>query len=122
MQGNELLSFGLGGYGRGSQSISIRVGEDGSYLVSRTKSYSYDDVVNEELSLDRSCFDAFIEAAEKMGVFDWEPRYVKCPMDGSDWDLAINCEGHEGFKSRGASAQPSEFYDFLTLLQDIGFW
>lgn len=122
MQENEVLSFGIGGYGRGSQSIVVRVGEDGVYRVSRKKSYSYDDVVSEELELQKDCFDTFIEAAQNLGVFDWEPRYVKCPMDGSDWDLAIDCEGHEGFKSRGASAQPSEFYDFLALLQDIGFW
>ena len=122
MKENEILSFGVGGYSRGNQSITVWVAEDGTYRVSRMKAYSYDDVINEELPLEKAQFDAFIEAAENMGVFEWEPRYLKCPMDGSDWDLSIDCEGHRGFKSRGASAQPSTFYDFMTLLQDIGFW
>ena len=119
MQDNEILAFHVCGYSRGHQILSVCMTEEG-YVAHCTKKYSVDDVVEFDEQLTRAQVDSFFQAAEVMGVFDWEPRYVKSPMDGSDWSLVVDTDAHPGFKSRGLSAQPPTFYDFLRLLSDIG--
>lgn len=119
MQDNEILAFHVCGYSRGHQMLSVCAASSG-YVAHCTKKYSADDVVDFDVQLSQTQIDDFFRAAESMGVFDWEPRYVKSPMDGSDWSLSVDTEAHPGFKARGLSAQPSAFYDFLRLLSDIG--
>lgn len=120
MQENEVISFGVYGYSRGHQELSVRANGDGTYTAYIMKKYAPDDVDNLEVPLDQAAVDAFIAKAEEMGVFDWQPRYLKSPFDGTDWSLEIDCEAHPGFKSRGVTDQPANFRDFLTSLSMLG--
>ena len=120
MHENEVMSFHVCGYSRGHQILSVCAVGDGSFVAHCTKKYSADDIEERDTVLEAAQIDAFFSAAEDMGVFSWESRYVKSPMDGSDWSLSVNYGEHEGFSSRGLSNQPTCFYDFLRLLADVG--
>ena len=121
MSSNEVLSFGIGGFSYGNQSISVQGSDADGYVAYCRKAYSADDVEEREVALEVEQVTAFFQAAEDLGVFEWEARYMKSPMDGSDWDLSVDYGEHAGFASRGYSAQPQRFTDFMTLLKDLGF-
>ena len=122
MAQGEVLSFGIGGFSYGDQSISVTGCDTDGYVAYCRKAYSADDVEEREVALDVDQVATFFQAADELGVFEWEARYMKSPMDGSDWDLSVDYGDHAGFASRGYSAQPPRFSDFLALLKDIGFW
>lgn len=120
MQENEVISFGVYGYSRGHQELSVRANGDGTYTAFIMKKYAPDDVDNFEVALDQADVDRFLAEAEKIGVFEWQPRYLKSPFDGTDWSLEIDCEAHPALKSRGVTDQPANFRDFLNLLPILG--
>ncbi len=117
---NEVIAFGVYGYARGHQELSVRINEDGTYTAYVMKKYAPDDIDRKELALEQDIIDEFLAASEKLGVFEWQSRYLKSPLDGTDWSLEIDCEAHPAFKSKGLSDQPREFRDFLSLLRPLG--
>lgn len=118
-----VMTFGVGGYCRGNQTIKTYKLEDGSYRSVCTRIYSsFLGTEREEVSIDveAEAVEKFLEEAKEMGVFEWEPKYFAKRLDGSDWELEMAFEGYPHIKCRGLSAHPSPFYDFMKILAPLG--
>ena len=118
-----VLTFGVGGYCKGNQTVKTYQLEDGSYRSVCTRIYSSflgsetEEVV---IDLEKEIVQEFFVAAQQLGVFEWEPKYYAKCLDGQDWELEIDHPDYPKVKCRGLSAHPSAFYDLMDLLSPLG--
>ena len=123
MDQSMILLFGVGGYGKGKQTVKVYQLEDGSYLSACTRIYNSflgSETDEVEIALEAETVADFVRKAEELGVFEWESKYFGKRLDGSDWELVIEIGDRPRLKCRGLSDQPGTFSEFMELLKPLG--
>lgn len=118
-----VMTFEVGGYCKGNQTVKTYQLEEGGYRSVCTRIYSSflgSEKEEVEIDVEAEVVEKFLADAQEMGVFDWEPKYFAKRLDGSDWLLEMAFEGYPHIKCRGLSANPAAFYEFMNLLAPLG--
>lgn len=72
----------------------------------------------EQIIPTQSQWKEFWREVEEMGIWDWEPDYQLCGMDGTGWRVKIEYNSQE-IESMGQNHYPDTFLDFLEVLEEL---